>query len=103
MEAYLVEENANFVSLYFSPKVRSTRNKVPRYDDGASTFETSCNLQIFQYPGRWFSRQGCRDLTNEEYKAAFLYILTNISEMDIFFEYVFEYVFAFIILIGMFG
>lgn len=69
--------------------MRSTRNKVPRYDDGSSNFESSCNLQIFQYPGRCFSRQEYRDFTREEYKAAFLYILTNITEMDTFFEYVF--------------
>ncbi len=81
-----MEENTNFLSLYFSHNVRSTRNKIPRYDDGSSTFESSCNLQIFQYPGRCFNRRTCRDLTVEEYKAAFLYILTNISEMDTLFE-----------------
>lgn len=70
--------------------MRSVRNKIPRYDDGACTFESSCNLEIFQFTGRCMSRQGCRDLTNEEYKAAYLYILTNISEMGDFFEYVFN-------------
>ena len=88
VEAYLVEEATNFLSLYFNPKVRSIRNKAPRYDDGASTFQSSCDLDIFQYPGRCISPRGCRDLTIEEYKVAFLYILRNLSEMDGFFEYV---------------
>lgn len=70
--------------------MRSVRNKIPRYDDGACTFESSCNLEIFQFTGRCMSRQGCRDLTNEEYKAAYLYILTNIPEMGDFIEYVFN-------------
>jgi hypothetical protein len=88
VEAYLVEEATNFLSLYFKPNARSVRNKVPRYDDSASTFEAKCNLEIFKIPGRCMSPQGTRELTTEEYKAAFLYILTNIPEMDNFFKYV---------------
>ena len=88
VEAHLVEEDTNFLSLYFNPKVRSIRNKTPRYDDGASTFQSSCDLVIFQYPGRCISPRGCRDLTTEEYKVAFLYILTNVPEMDDYFVYV---------------
>jgi hypothetical protein len=88
VEAYLVEETTNFLSLYFNPKAPSVRNKMPRYDDGASTFEATCDLELFKYPGRCMSPQGYRELTNEEYKAAFLYILTNIPEMDDLFKYV---------------
>jgi hypothetical protein len=82
VEAELVEEATNFLSLYFRPHVPSVRNKVPRYDSGASTFESSCNIQIFQYHGRCSSPHGVRALSTKEYEAAFLYVLTNISEMD---------------------
>ena len=88
VEAYLVEESTNFLSLYFNPKVRSVRNKAPRYDDGASTFESACDLEIFKCPGRCMSPQGYHELNNDEYKAAFLYILTNMPEMDDLFKYV---------------
>jgi hypothetical protein len=32
--------------------------------------------------------RGIRELTRQEYNVAFLYILTNIPEMDDYFEYV---------------
>ena len=81
VEAELVEEATNNLALYFKPQVRSVRNKIPRYDDGASTFESSCNLQIFQYPSRCISPRGVCALSLE-YEAAFLYVLTNVPEMD---------------------
>jgi hypothetical protein len=62
VEAELVEEAANFLTLYFRPHVPSVRNKVPRYDCGASTFESSCNIEIFQYPGWCSSPHGVRAL-----------------------------------------
>jgi hypothetical protein len=82
VEAELVEEAANFLTLYFRPHVPSVRNKVPRYDCGASTFESSCNIEIFQYPGRCSSPHGVCALSTGEYEAALLYVLTNMSEMD---------------------
>ena len=82
VEASLVEEATNFVSLYFRASARSTKNKMPRYDDDASTFESVCDLEIFQYSGRCISPRGTHELSREEYKVAFLYILTNILEMD---------------------
>jgi len=90
VEASLVEEATNFVSLYFRASARSTKNKMPRYDDGASTFASVCDLEIFQYSGRCISPRGTHELSREEYKVAFLYILTNIPEMDDFFEYVLQ-------------
>lgn len=86
VEAHLVEEATNQLSLYFRPTARSIRNTTPRYDDGATTFESSCDLSIFKYPGRCFSRQGYINLTDKEYKAAYLYVMTNMPEMDHFFE-----------------
>lgn len=86
VEASLVEEATNHLSLYFKGSTRSIKNKMPRYDDGASTFQTACDLEVFQHTGRCISPRGTRELSIPEYKAAFLYILTNISEMDYFFE-----------------
>lgn len=82
VEAELVEEATNQLSLYFRPNARSIRNKAPRYDDGAYAFQSSCNLEIFQHPGRCTSPRGTRLLSAKEYEAAFLYVLTNIAEMD---------------------
>jgi len=85
VEAFLVEEATNFLSLYFKSSAPSIRNKMPRYDDGSSIFQGTCDLEIFKCPGRCISPRGIRSLSNEEYKVAFLYILTNIPEMDDFF------------------
>ena len=88
VEAFLVEEAANTLSLYFRPHAPSVRNKVPRYDDCASSFQGTCDLDIFKCPGRCMSPRGVRELSNKEYKVALLYILTNMPEMDDFFTYV---------------
>jgi len=84
-EAFLVEEATNFLTLYFKSTAPSIRNKMPRYDDGSSTFEATSDLEIFKCSGRCISPRVIRSLSNEEYKVAFLYILTNIPEMDDFF------------------
>jgi hypothetical protein len=52
------------------------KTKMPQYDDGASMFESVCDLEIFQYSGRCISPKGTREISREEYKVAFLYILT---------------------------
>jgi len=88
VEAFLVEEVANTLSLYFRPHAPSIRNKVPRYDDCASSFQGTCDLDIFKCLGRCMSPRGVHELSNNEYKVAFLYILTNMPEMDDFFTYV---------------
>ena len=88
VEAFLVEEAANTLSLYFRTHAPSVRNKVPRYDDCASSFQGTCDLDIFKCPGRCMSPRRVRELSNKEYKVAFLYILTNMPEMDAFFKYV---------------
>jgi hypothetical protein len=88
VEAFLVKETANTLSLYFRPHAPSVRNKVPRYDDCASSFQGTCDLDIFKCPGHCMSPRGVRELSNKEYKVAFLYILTNMLEMDAFFTYV---------------
>jgi hypothetical protein len=90
VEAQLVEEATHSMSLFFKSKVHSARNKPPRYDNGSSTFNPACEIEIFQQPSRCFCLRGCRDLSIEEYKAAFLYILTNIPEMEDLLKYVFS-------------
>ena len=87
VEAELVEEATNNLSLFFRPEARSVRNKVPRYDDAASTLKSSCNLEIFQYSGHCMSPRGVYELSADKYEAAFLYVLTNMPEMDDFFKY----------------
>lgn len=62
-EAHLIEEATIFFSLYFKPYVRSVRNRPTRYDDGATTFESSCDLEMFKHPGRCISFMGLYDLT----------------------------------------
>ena len=74
VEAELVEEATNNLSLFFRPEARSVRNKVPRYDDVASTFKSSCPRGVYE-------------LSADKYEAAFLYVLTNMPEMDDFFKY----------------
>ena len=91
VEAELVEEATNNLSLFFRPEARSVRNKVPRYDDAASTLKSSCNLEIFQYSGRCMSPRGVYELSADKYEAAFLYVLTNMPEMDDFFFQVCTY------------
>ena len=87
-EAYLIDEATNFFSLYFKSNVHSVRNRPPRYDDGAITFQPTCDLEMFQHLGRCMSFRGLYDLTTQEYNTAFMYILTNLEEMDDFFKYV---------------
>ncbi|XP_014757405.1 uncharacterized protein LOC104584415 isoform X2 [Brachypodium distachyon] len=83
--AYLVEEATLFLSLYFRAGVRSARNKTPRYDENGPSNDSSCTIDFFQYQGRYTNTQGSRILKPDEYKAAALYILTNIPEMYDFF------------------
>jgi hypothetical protein len=54
------------------------------------TFDSTCELEMFERPGRCMSFSGLYDLTTKEYNAAFMYILTNLEEMDGFFKYVFS-------------
>ncbi|CAD6242072.1 unnamed protein product [Miscanthus lutarioriparius] len=68
VEAFLVEEAANTLSIYFRPHAPSVRNKVSRYDDCASSFQGTCDLDIFKCLGRCMSPRGVRELSNKEYK-----------------------------------
>lgn len=48
-----------------------------------------CGIELFEHTDRCFISQGFRDLATQQCKAAALYILTNIPEMDDFFKYAF--------------
>ena len=51
VEAELVEEATNNLSLFFRPEARSVRNKVPQYDDAASTFKVLATWKSFNILG----------------------------------------------------
>ena len=76
VEAYIVEESANFMSLYFQDDVVSRLNCPDRYDDGGFV-ENDPRLPIVSYPGHATGMIPGRNLTDEELHAAHYYIMTN--------------------------
>lgn len=84
VEAYIVDEISNTVSLYFKRDAPSIRTKRPRYDDGYETHNYNCSLSTFKVPGRVHGRRGTKVLTRNEHHAIMLYIYTNTLEMDDF-------------------
>ena len=82
-EGCLVEEITHLTSLYLHDLISSSRNQPQRYAHNADPSDST--LSLFQGRG-WKSGRGTtRFLTVEEYKAAMIYIFTNLTEMD---EYV---------------
>jgi hypothetical protein len=69
VEAYILEEISNIVSLY---------------DDGYETHNNNCSLSTFQVPGRGHGKRGTKVLTRDEYHAIMVYIYSNTLEMDDF-------------------
>lgn len=87
VEACIVQEITNCVSLYFSDHVQTTWNRKSRYNNGGKRVQNDgCSLDVFQYEGTLHGRGESRDLTREELNAAKLYILTNCSAVDRFQE-----------------
>ncbi|XP_049388507.1 uncharacterized protein LOC125852871 [Solanum stenotomum] len=86
--AYRVEEASSFCSHYFEPHVYTRHRKVPRNDDGGIGEQDGYNgnLSIFTYPGRGFGELNRRYLTEEELKAAHIYILLNCREVQPYVE-----------------
>ena len=76
VEAYIVEESANFMSLYFQDDVVSRLNCPDRYDDGGFV-ENDPRLPIVSYPGRATGMIPGKNLTDEKLLAAHYYIMTN--------------------------
>ena len=79
VEAYVVEEMSNFVSLYFKDEVASRLHRPERYDDGGFV-ENDPRLLIVSYPGRATGTIPVRNLTEEELNAAHYYIMNNCPE-----------------------
>ena len=83
VEGCLVEEISHLASLYLPDLVSSSQNWPQRYAHNADPSDST--LSLFQVRG-WKSGRGTtKFLTVEEYKAAMIYIFTNLTEMD---EYV---------------
>ncbi|XP_006338141.1 uncharacterized protein [Solanum tuberosum] len=82
--AHIVEEVSSFCSHYFEPHVYTRHRKVPQNDDGGigEQHGYASNLSIFTYPGRGFGELNWRYLTEEELKAAHIYILLNCREVQ---------------------
>lgn len=76
VEAYIVEEASNFMSLYFKDDVASRLYRPDRYDDGGFV-DNDPRLPIVSYPGRAIGIIPSRNLTDEELNAAHYYIMTN--------------------------
>lgn len=81
-EAYLINEVADFCSMYFEESVTTKMNMTSRYDEGPEQ-EDDGVLSIFRYRGRPTTTIKSRyymDVT--EYSIAHLYILSNTPEVD---------------------
>ena len=86
VEAYIVEEMTNFMSLYFEDEVVTRLNRPERYDDSGFV-ENDTRLPVVSYPGRATGSIPVRDLTKKELNAAHYYIMTNCrTEFDPFIE-----------------
>uniref|UniRef100_A0A0E0E3Z0 DUF4218 domain-containing protein n=1 Tax=Oryza meridionalis TaxID=40149 RepID=A0A0E0E3Z0_9ORYZ len=79
-EAYILDEVSHFTYIYFAEQVRTVHNPIPRYN---VTIESNdCELSLFFNRGQSTSRAVPRHLTDEEWGAAMLYVLTNLPEVD---------------------
>nr|AAK13155.1 putative transposase [Oryza sativa Japonica Group]AAP54277.1 transposon protein, putative, CACTA, En/Spm sub-class [Oryza sativa Japonica Group] len=79
-EAYILDEISNFTSIYFADQVQTIHNPVPRYN--VATQSIDCSLNLFSIRGDSTSRGVPRHRTREEWNAAMLYVLTNLTEVD---------------------
>jgi hypothetical protein len=84
-EAYILDEISNFTSIYFANQVQTIHNPVPRYN--VATQSIDCSLNLFFIRGDSTSRGVPRHLTREEWNAAMLYVLTNLTEVDDYIGY----------------
>jgi hypothetical protein len=80
-----MQEISSFCSLYFADDVVTRLNRKDRYDYG-ECFENDPRISVVSYPGRASGRLPGRDLSDQELKAAHLYVLLNCPEMSLFIE-----------------
>ncbi|EEC69466.1 hypothetical protein OsI_38662 [Oryza sativa Indica Group] len=79
-EAYILDEISNFTTIYFADQVYTVHNPVARYNVIVESRE--CSLSLFSIKGDSTSRGVTRHLTEVEWEAAMLYVLTNLPEVD---------------------
>lgn len=80
VESYILDEISYFTSIYFADHVRTVHNPTSRYNVGAQS--NDCELSLFRTKGDTTSRAIARHLTDEEWGAAMIYVLTNLPEVD---------------------
>ena len=83
-EAYCAEEVSNFTTKYYAETLPNVHNPPPRYN--ADKNET--NLSLFR--GQLGSASGAtpKTLQHEEWRTIMMHVLTNLSEMEPYIEYV---------------
>lgn len=87
VEACIVQEITNCVSLYFSDHVHTSWKRKHRCNNGGKKVQNDgCSLDVFQHQGTLHGRGVTRYLTPQELNAVELYILTNCSDVDTFRE-----------------
>lgn len=79
-EAYSIEELATFCSLYFESDIETKFNRPERNFDGGAV-DHQGRLSIFTHSSRTIGKGWDRCLTDDEFKAATLYVLNNCTEM----------------------
>ncbi|KAK6123870.1 hypothetical protein DH2020_042384 [Rehmannia glutinosa] len=86
--AYLVEEASSFCSYYFEDHVSTKHRNVPRNYDGRGDIvnDHEENISVFKHQGRAFGKEKTRYMTDNEYKAAHIYVLLNCSEVNPYIE-----------------
>ncbi|XP_073101747.1 uncharacterized protein [Elaeis guineensis] len=84
-EAYIVEKIFNFCSLNFKPHSQTQRTKVPQNNDGGYV-DVQDRLSIFTYSDHPLGRSWKRYLSDEEIRAAELYVLLNCIEVETYIE-----------------
>ena len=81
-EAYCTEEVSNFTTKYYADILPSVHNPLPRYNAN----ENECNLSLFV--GQLGSASGgtAKTLQHAEFRTIMMYVLTNLSEVQPYFE-----------------
>ena len=77
-QAYVVEEVSNFTQKYYTEKLPSVHNPLPRYNAG----ENESTLSLFRGQLGTASGWNTKQLNIEEWRKIMLYILTNLDETE---------------------
>ena len=77
VEAYILEEVANFTTIYYGDNLPSVHNPPPCYNVG----ENESNLSLFRGQLGSASASNPKTLNHEEWCHIMLYVLTNLDEV----------------------